>query len=112
MACTAPGHEATEPQFTRREQASIDAAKFLRLWTKKRRVSERDLAASIEVSKRVADDMLTIELRSANDSDAEPTPVVPQKHFAIRDALLINDRDALDLLDELRLFILSRRSHG
>lgn len=108
MACVAPtGTE--EPELTRRDLASIEAAQLLRRWTKKRRVSERDLADGLEVSKRVADDMLGTELAA----NAEPTSDdVPQKHFAVRDVLLINDRDALDLLDELRLLILSRRSHG
>lgn len=111
MACVAPTG-AEERELTRRDRASIDAAKLLRAWTKKRRVSERDLADGIDVSKRVADDMLTTELQPANDSDSGPIPIVPQKHFAVRDVLLLNDRDALDFVHELQLLILSRRSHG
>jgi len=79
----------------RRLELGVLAAKLVRDWTKKRRVSERDLAGVLEVSKKVADEML-----------------VAEKHFAFRDVLALPDRDALDLLDELRLLILSRRSHG
>lgn len=60
-------------------------------WCTRRRVSERDLGASTGKNKKIVADIL--------DGEAG---------WPVETILAQNDRDALDLLDELRLLVLSR----
>lgn len=73
----------------------IRAAAVVRHWCNRHRVTEREFAGVVDVNKRTADEMLDA---------SRPIPL---------DTLFsdeLTERHALDLLDELRLAILSRRS--
>lgn len=85
-----PGLARTSPA---RLAGRLSARDVLRAWAKRRGVSERDLGAVLDVTDRVAHDLF----------DGE-------KPLALGDLYAFPDRDALDLLDEIRSSILARRS--